>query len=49
MSKKKPLPIYLLDDLKNYIKEQAEKEGETMNSYIVSLIKKDQKRVERNK
>lgn len=43
-TKKKPLPIYLTDDLKEFVKVEANKEGETMNGFVVDLIKQAKKK-----
>lgn len=48
-AKKKPLQIYLTDEVKSFVESQAIEQDMRMTSYVVSLIKKDQKRVERVK
>tara|TARA_Y100000310_G_scaffold150841_1_gene150337 strand:- start:58 stop:213 length:156 start_codon:yes stop_codon:yes gene_type:complete len=46
-NKKKPLQILLTEEQKAFIRSEANKESITMNAYLLGLIKKDQKRVER--
>mgnify|MGYP003648729549 FL=1 len=48
-AKKKPLQVYLTDEVKSFVEEQAIERDERMTTYIVNLIKKDQKRIERVK
>ena len=42
--KKQPLPLYLLPELKEFVREQAKKEGETMNTWVSNLIKGEKKK-----
>ena len=44
---KKPLQIYLTDELKGFIEQQAVTQDVNMSNYVISLIKADKKRVER--
>ena len=46
---KKPLQIYLTDEVKSFVESQAIEQDTPMTNYVVNLIKKDQKRVERVK
>ena len=49
MSKKKPSLIYLTDERKDFLKQQSGSKGESMSTFISSLLDKEQKRVERAK
>tara|TARA_R110002050_G_scaffold279825_1_gene426609 strand:+ start:181 stop:333 length:153 start_codon:yes stop_codon:yes gene_type:complete len=49
MAKKKQKLIYLTDERNDFVKEQASNKGESMSTFISSLIDKEQKRVERIK
>jgi len=42
--KKTALPLYLLPEVKEFVREQAKHEGETMNTWISDLIKAERKR-----
>ena len=46
-AKKKPLQIYLVDELKNFVEQQAIIQVVNMSVYVTELIKADKKRVER--
>ena len=44
---KKPLQVYLTDELKSFVETQAITQDIRMTAYIANLIKADKKRVER--
>jgi hypothetical protein len=44
---KKPLQVYLTDELKGFVENQAITQDIRMTAYIANLIKADKKRVER--
>lgn len=46
-AKKKPLQIYLVEELKSFVEQQAAINVLNMSAYVIELIKADKKRVER--
>ncbi len=44
---KKPLQVYLTDELKGFVEDQSIIQDIRMTAYIANLIKADKKRVER--
>ena len=47
--KKKPLPIYLTDELRTFVATQAAKQDLQMTNYITGLIKADKRKQERKR
>lgn len=46
-AQKKPLQVYFTDALKEFVKEQAGKEGMSMSDYILTLIRIEKARQEK--
>ena len=46
-AKKKPLQVYLVEELKSFVEKQAAINVLNMSAYVIELIKADKKRVER--
>jgi len=47
--KREPLLINFPADVKKFLKSQSVEEDLTMGSFVIGLVKKEQKRVERTK